>query len=180
PATNCTTEADTVPLLTKADGRLRAHIASSCGGADRTCGNADDIPLAATSWDVGTCPGFRGAACNGAVSDCNGIASCVACVGTAAVDQAIGLAYGDLASSEFGRGSALNHCQRRIGKETVRFFRASAKALARCGSSRLRGAHANECPSPGDGKAASSIAAAEARKVAHICASCGGGDGCGG
>jgi hypothetical protein len=178
--TNCATTQTTMALIAKADAHLRAHIGSACGGSDRTCGTPDDVPLAATGWNVGTCPGFRAGSCNGAVSDCGGIATCVECVGTAAARQAMGLAYDDLASSEFGRGTPLNGCQRRIGKETARFFRATAKAIGRCWSARLRGAHANDCPTPGDGKAAQVIAAAEARKVAHICASCGGADGCGG
>jgi hypothetical protein len=41
----------------------------------------------------------------------------------------------------------------------------------------MRGKHSNLCPSPGDGKAATKIAKAEAKKVKAICKACGGADG---
>src|SRR5689334_618588 len=67
--TDCATDAATAALLTKADARLRMHIDANCGGADRTCGTADDIPLTSTGWNIGTCPGFPPAACQGAIAD---------------------------------------------------------------------------------------------------------------
>jgi hypothetical protein len=180
PATNCAAEGGTATLLAKAETRLRARVAQRCGGLDRACGTPDDDALASIGWDGG-CPGFEDSSCTAAITDCNGVATCLTCIGRAAVDQAVGLYYDALASSEFGTGSALNRCQRSIGAETARFFSARSKALQRCRDGRLKGRHGNDCPVPGDGKAAAAIAKAEARKVSRICAACGGANAaCGG
>ncbi len=180
PATNCVTEPATAARIAKAEARLRGRIVGACGGADHACGTADDDSLAAIGWNSGTCPDLGGKGCTNAISDCGDIADCLACAGRAAAGESMDLCYASLASGEFGTGSTLNRCQRTIGKETARYFRTAAKVLGRCWSGRLRGAHTNACPTPGDGKAGPAIAAADARKVARICAACGGGDGCGG
>src|SRR5437773_3644792 len=45
PSTDCQTEPTAALAITRASDRLRAKIAASCGGGDRTCGTADDDPL---------------------------------------------------------------------------------------------------------------------------------------
>jgi len=86
-------------------------------------------------------------------------------VGEKAVDQAIALYYAALASAEFGENSALNKCQRTIGKATQVFLKAKSKALQKCSENRLKGQHENACLSPGDGKAQATLEKAEARKI---------------
>jgi hypothetical protein len=179
-STDCAAESGTAKLLAKADTRLRARVVQRCGGLDRTCGTPDDDALASIGWGS-ACPGFEDSSCTAAIADCSGVATCLACVGRAAVAQAVDLYYDALATSEFGSGSALNRCQRAIGAETARFFSARSKALQRCRDGRLKGRHTNDCPTPGDGKATAAIAKAEARKVSRICAACGGANAaCGG
>jgi hypothetical protein len=180
-STDCTTETRTVSLVLGAETRLRQRVAQRCGGSDSVCGTPGDDSLASIGWgSVTSCPGFEGGSCTNPISDCDDIATCLACVGQAAVRQAIDLYYGALDEGQFGNGSTINRCQRAIGKETSRFFAATTKALQRCWDARLKGRHTNPCPAPGDGKAVAKIAKAEARKVLRICSACGGGDGCGG
>src|SRR5689334_4863451 len=180
-STDCATETVTAALVQKADARLRQLVARRCGGADATCGTADDDSLASIGWNVGSCPDVESAGCNAPITSCDGIGTCLVCVGRATAARSIGLSYGNLQQSAFGTGSAVNRCQRAIGRETARFLASKSKALAKCWDARLRGQHANPCPTPGDGKAAAAIAKAEVRKRSRICAACGGADGaCGG
>jgi hypothetical protein len=174
--TDCATEPRTDGMVQKAKTKLRAAIAQRCGGADRVCGTAGDDPLAAIGWGTGSCPNLEAGACANPISHCGDVATCLACVDEAAVSQATALYYGELVAGEFGTRSALNKCQRAIGTESARFFTAKSRALSRCWDARLKGRHANQCPSPGDGRTAAAIARAEARKRARICAACGGAD----
>jgi hypothetical protein len=174
--TDCGTNGLVSAAVAKAETRLRTHVGIACGGADHACGTADDDPLATIGWNVGNCPDLAQAGCNAPISSCTGIADCLTCAERAAVAQSLGTSGGSFTSGEFGTGSSVNRCQRAIGRETARFFRAATKALGRCWRDRLRGKHANACPVPGDGKAGPAIATAEARKLARICAACGGAD----
>jgi hypothetical protein len=175
--TDCHTEAKTAASIQKAVDKLASTVAKDCGGKDKTCGTADDDALPTIGWGaVGACPNFEGGSCTGPITDCNGIADCIACVDEAAVDQAITLYYGDLADEEFATGSVVNKCQRAIGKETTKFLQAKSKALQKCWDERMKGKHENDCPDPGDGKAVDAIAKAEGKKVSAICKACGGPD----
>jgi hypothetical protein len=175
-STNCESETSTVARLAKARAKLEMLVNTACGGADRTCGNADDVPLASIGWGS-TCPGLGATACPTPISDCGDVATCAECVGDAAARVALGTAYGNLASSQFGTNSPTNKCQRAVGKETAKYTAARAKAMGRCWAARLAGQHSNPCPSPGDGRALPIITRAEARKVTKICKACGGADG---
>jgi hypothetical protein len=64
-----------------------------CG---QVCGSGSDETLASIGWNVGTCPNFESGACTNSISHCGDVATCPACVGNAAVDQAIGLYYDHL------------------------------------------------------------------------------------
>jgi len=177
PATDCTIEPTTATKIARAESRLGRGLAKACGGPDRTCGTADDEPLAAIGWPA-ACPDFLGLGCTGPIAGCDDVAACLACVDREAVAQAIALAYDELTAPG---APDLARCQRTIGKETARFLDTRTKALRRCWEGRLKGAHANTCPSPGDGKAEGKIAKAAARARAKICLACGGADrDCGG
>src|SRR5262249_7216641 len=67
-------------------------------------------------------------------------------------------------------------CLSAIGKERARLATSTSRALARCWEARAKGAHANPCPEPGDGKAGPSIAAAVVRATERLCKACGGAD----
>jgi hypothetical protein len=175
-STNCASESSTAARIAKARAKFERLVAAACGGADKTCGNGDDTPLASIGWS-GTCPGLGGTACPNPIGDCGDVATCLECIGDAAAGIALDTAYGDLASGQFGSNSQVNKCQRSVGKETAKYMAARAKAMGRCWAARLAGSHSNPCPSPGDGRALPLINRAEARKVAQICKACGGADG---
>ena len=179
-STDCPNDPATASAILTGRQKLKDKVARRCGGDDRTCGTPDDDALASIGWgSLATCPGFESGSCNNPIADCGDIGVCRACVDEAAVEQAAALYYDHLATAQFGTGSALNLCQRAIGRETGRFLRTKSKALQKCWDARLKGKHANACPVPGDGKAAARIQQAEDRKVANICRACGGADGCG-
>jgi hypothetical protein len=173
-ATDCKTEAGAAAKITKATTALGGAVGKACGGDDKACGTPPEVSPASIGWP-GTCPNFESGTCNNAIANCSGISTCLGCVGEAAVDQAISLYYGNL-NLPSTSDKALNACQKAIGKSAAKFFAAKSKALQKCWDARLKGKHSNPCPSPGDGKAAGAIAAAEQKKVAAICKACGGAD----
>ena len=92
--------------IAKAATKLAAAIDKSCGGVDQFCGGdltLEDTP-AALGWPP-LCPNFEHGACTNPINGCGDIAPCVACIATAAVEQAIGLGYDDLVLAEPGRRS---------------------------------------------------------------------------
>ncbi len=177
PGTVCSSEPKTMAALAKSSSKAKSGITKACCGRDRTCGNADDESLAAIGWGgTPTCPNFENGQagnCNNAITDPGGIADCVICIGSAATDQLTRLLYGELNQAA---NSTIKKCQRTIGKETVKFYQAKAKALRKCWDARITGKHGNDCPTPGDGKASAAIAKAESKKVSRICRACGGSD----
>jgi len=174
PSTDCHAEPKAAMLIAKAATKLQETIANSCGGADKVCGtpDGDDAP-ASVGWGA-ICPNFENGSCNNAISDCNDVADCLACIGEAAVDQAEALYYDAFTPSE--KGSDVNRCQREIGRSATAFLRNKSRALANCWVSVNLGRGTAPCPVPGDDKAATAIATAEARKQANICHACGGND----
>jgi hypothetical protein len=164
----------TAAVLAKAEAKLRSSIANKCGGADHVCGSGSDESLASIGWGSGACRNFESGGCTNPIADCDDVAQCLVCVGTAAIDQAIGLYYGALHPTT---DAAIDRCQREIGRSAAKAFRAETKALQKCADARLKGSGAS-CPDP---KASSLISRARAKAVAKICRACGGADGvCGG
>ena len=122
--------------LGKLDAMLTGAIQKACGGDDHACGTPDDDGLAAIGWDLGSCPGFEGG-CTAPIVDCGDVAACIGCVGRAAVDQAVALAYDGLTPS--APHGALNRCQATIGRSLVRYLVAKHVALAKCEDKVLSG-----------------------------------------
>ena len=176
PGTDCATEAKTVDARAKASASLAKSVAMRCGGGDRQCGTADDLAPGALGWPA-VCPDFEGARCTAAIGNCANIATCEGCVDGVATDRARALLFDSLLPADPKLQKALRRCQATIGKEGAKLFDASWKALTRCWDARLAGKHANVCPSPGDGKAATMIASAAAAARTKICKACGGRDG---
>lgn len=169
--------------IANAASKLSVGIAKVCGGDDKTCGGdlVDEEPPAGLGWPP-ACPSLPGAdsACTFPISDCGDIAACIACVGTAAVEQARSLAYGTLVDTD--PAQALNRCQRAIGAATARFTVAKEQQLRKCWDARAAGKHTDTCPnaqapegSPAR-KAALAIAKADTKRVTTICKACGGPD----
>jgi hypothetical protein len=177
PATHCATEPATALKVAKAESKLRKKLDRACGGPDRACGGGDDESLAAIGWPS-TCPDFQSLGCTNVIAGCGDVADCLVCIDAATSAQTATLAYG---ATTPALDADVLACQRTLGKETVRFFDAKTKALASCWDARLKGQHANACPSPGDGKATAKIAKAGSKAEQKICKICGGPDrACGG
>ncbi len=176
-STDCATEPTTAGRIQKARAKLASRIAGACGGADKTCGTADDALLSSYGWGgISTCPNLENGACNNPIQTCADVVTCLGCVDDAAAAQAMNLYYGSLNPAVFGNATTVNNCQRAIGREAAKFLRAKSNALARCWDARARGLHANPCPVPGDGKAGPAIQKAELKMRSAICAKCGGAD----
>jgi hypothetical protein len=158
--------------------KLKDKIAASCGGQNRICGDADDVPLADIGWDSGACPDLRGQGCTNAINDCNDIGTCAACIGHEAVNRANELYYDLLVPEEFATGSPVNACQVAIGKATTTFLKTKSKLLQACWGKVLAGtpgfASPPGCPDTDD-PTVTKLAAAEQKKVAAICKACGAG-----
>ncbi len=139
---------------------------------DKIVGKCDDDGI--TPADVGwpaTCPNFESGTCTNAIASGTDVATCLDCIGRAAVTQAIDRYYLDLSEANGDRD--LIKCQRAVGKEAAKFLTAKQKALEKCRKQIDKGHGSLPCPAPGDGKAGAAIAKAESKKVAKICRACG-------
>ena len=177
-------DATATTKIATAATKLAAGIDKACGGDDKLCGGdlTNEEPPAGLGWPA-ACPNFESNAdpdCSAAIADCSDIAACIACVGEAAVDQAIDLYYDSLIPS--APGSPLNKCQQAIGKAAAKFVLAKEKSIQKCWDARLNGKHTGECPDAGAAvgspsqKAAVAIGKAETKKINAICKACGGAD----
>jgi polyhydroxybutyrate depolymerase len=175
-ATDCESEAKTESSLTKAADKLSASIDKACGGADKVCDGTNDDTAASLGWPA-TCPDFETEGCTNAIGlGCQGIATCVQCIHSEAVNQAMELYAGALNVENPILDKTLNKCQQTIIKATQAFLNSKSKALQKCWDARLNGKHMADCPDPGDGKAAAAIQKAEQKKIDSICKACGGAD----
>lgn len=175
-ATVCSGEDKTSAAIDKAKTKMEAAIEKACGGADQDCGSTgDNDPLTSIGWNLGTCPDLESSGCSMAINDCDDVSACLECIENKAVDQAVGLYYGDLVLPSTS-DKTLNKCQQTIGKAAAAFLATKTKVLAKCWDAVNKGSISGPCPVPGDGKAAAAIAAAEAKKISAICKACGGAD----
>jgi hypothetical protein len=172
----CFAESKTSAKISKAQTKINDKINKACGGDNKICDSGTGEESTAALGFYATCPDFEGVGCGSPISDCGDVAACVECISEAAVDQGLLLYYDAMTDWSPVTFPALNKCQRTIGKETTKFLLAKEKALQKCWDARLKGAHSNPCPVPGDGKAQVAIDKAEAKKVEKICKACGGAD----
>jgi hypothetical protein len=173
---DCSADARTTAVVSRAAARLSAAIALSCCGADGVCGTADDEALAAIGWNAGFCPNLDHGNCNALIADPGDIATCLACIGRAAADELAALTGAPPPAS-----STVSQCTTAVAKEGARLMARTSKVLVRCWDARAAGLHTNPCPLPGDGRAGPAIAAAMTRATKAICRVCGGADrACGG
>ncbi len=167
--------------IAKAASKLSAGIGKACGGDDKVCGgNLNNEPDQDAIFSE-QCPDVERASCTNEMGvGCTGIAECLECMGEAAVDQAMDLYYGDLVLPS--ADSALNKCQKTIGKATSQFLMAKSKTLQKCWDKYLAGKNGTGddalCtpPHPGDGKYLAALQKNEAKKIKAICKACGGAD----
>ncbi len=176
-ATSCPTTADDAKLLAL-ELKLRAKIAVVCGGSDKTCDGIGDESLASIGWNIGSCPDIDAEGCTNVIANCDDVATCVACVADEALSNGAGIAYDQLDGGEFATGSAVNSCQRKLGKETGKYLSLRAKLLGKCWDKVLKGASGFTDP-PGcpatDAKLVAKLAKLEQKMTHNICKACGGG-----
>jgi len=182
PGTDCLAHLPTANALSRAGDKLRARVTKACGGSDRTCGTADDDPLAEIGWDIGSCPFIVGAPCDEiAIGSCADVSTCLECIGDAAVSASLEFVYGAMIATDPKTQKEQRRCQLALGRSVDKLLVHRSRALSRCwGSVNAERADA-PCPEPGDGKALEALARAEGKAVAAICKACGGDDrACGG
>ena len=180
---DCTANADTAKKLAKSAARLAAKIAAACGGADARCGTQDrgEVDPARLGWPA-TCPDLRDVACGAPVTDCNGIAACLACTHANAVEGTRAQVFDAMQPSPPSAARLLTKCRQAIGAATSKLFALRGKALQDCWDKRSRLLHADDCASAfggGSARQAASIRTFEAETKARqrICKACGGKDG---
>ncbi len=175
-------DAKATASIDKAVGKLNASIGKSCGGVNKVCGDLggniapDFEPTAADLGWPAQCPNFEKGDCTNPITTCGDIATCLACIGGSASDQAMALYYDDIVLQTADKG--LNKCQVTIGKATSAYLNSRSKILQKCWDARINGKHTGECfpLSAGDGKYQAALDKAEAKKVSSICKACGGAD----
>lgn len=177
--TDCRTATSVTVAVATAAARAQGKVTARCCGGDRTCGTGDDETLASLGWVAPACPDLDSAGCTASTAHPGDVAACVTCAGTAAARRAWELLYERFVTTT--PGSALAECQEAVTEATSAYVGKRARLLRRCWEARARGAHANGCPVPGDGRTAAALARIEGRLVTRICRACGGPDGaCGG
>jgi hypothetical protein len=169
-------DAKAAESIAKAQTKLDSGIAKACGGKNKACeSGGDDVPLDLLGWPA-ACPDFEDKGCTNAIANCGDIATCVACTGEVAVDQAIELYYGTLQptdpKSKDKHEKSLNKCQGTIGKAGAKFLAAQSKALQKCWDGKAKG-KINDCP---DVPAGDAISKAAVKLASTINGTCGGKD----
>lgn len=150
-------------------------IAKACCGKDKDCGTMDDDLPGTLAWPL-ECPNFEDGTCTGTIATGADIATCLRCIGQAAVAQAIALSYGSLSllpgKPITKAEKALNKCQATIGKAAATFLLAKSKALRTCWATVNKNG-TGSCP---DAKAQAVIDGADAKKAFAIRTACCGKD----
>ncbi len=185
PDADCLIDFKTSTAIAKAASKLRSSIAKRCAGDDRICGTGDDdLDMQLDLGYPATCANLDNGACTDPLDDCGAVGDCLDCIAGSGVDQSIAVYYADLVPSNPVSESALNKCQRAIGKETTKYLISKEKILSKCWDARYKGKHAAACPdlfadtvtAKAAVQAARNIAKAEAKKISKICKACGGED----
>jgi cysteine-rich repeat protein len=150
--------------LAKASAKLQAKIAKDC--------ETVDIALV---FPGGECPRFsttdEAGACQALVTDAASAGACLECLGEAGVDTMIDLAYGDLLPIDASDKADKNvqKCQRSIGKNIEKFFKAKRKALAKCEDGVIKSG-SGSCP---DSKVTDKINKARQGLIDKVVGDCG-------
>src|SRR5262249_55304951 len=134
--TDCGSTPDTTAAISKAEATLRRGIGNACGGKNKVCnagdvGAAEDDPLSAIGWNLGTGPTIEGISCAIGISDCDDVARCLACAAGGVANGAYALYYQTL-TFPGGADKSLRKCRDTIGKESAKLFAAEMKAFQQC------------------------------------------------
>jgi len=171
----CAAAADVVQARVQAEARLAAAVDRACGGADKRCGDGDDVTLAAMRWPS-TCPALEGSCSGMPLASCADVPACVDCLADAAMSRATALVYAPLAFVDPKTEKTIIGCQKAIASAAAKLGDAHLAVDAACLAGRLAGKVDGACPLPGDGRAAANLAAVRAAAEAKVCRACGGAD----
>ena len=162
----CSSDQKTIDSIAKAEAKFKDKFTSACGNSTG-------------EFAFGRCPnetGSDGAPCsNILIQSKDDVADCLACLAEHNGRQLVSrVLYGSLlapANKDIGK------CQKTVGQETLKFYLAASKTLAKCQDALLK-AKVPSCP---DQKTTDAVNKAESNKVAKITKACCGPDGvCGG
>jgi len=171
----CADDPAVASARTQARAKFATTVDRACGGADKRCGDADDVALAAMRWPS-ACPELEGSGCGAALASCADVPACVDCVADAAAARGVALVYGSLAFVDRKTEKAIAGCQKAIAAAAAKLADAHLALDAACLAGRLAGKHDGACPLPGDGTAAKKLTAVRAAAEAKVCRACGGAD----
>jgi hypothetical protein len=186
--------------IAKAADKMSVAIAKACGGADRNCVlSADNDPLAAINWDIGSCMNFppAGASCTNPIENCDDVGSCLECIVDHTVEAVDTRLYGAFNPASFAPnnrqnpGKTIAKCQVAAAKGGSKLLTSQLGTLAKCWDTKLSGKtgfdDADACPdtdpklsngkppaAAGDNQTVQKLLVAEQKSVAGVCKRCGG------
>ncbi len=122
---------------------MQTTIDAACGGRDKLCGTADDVPLDKLGFG-NACPDFEAFGCTNSIRLCNDIETCLICIDAAAADQAMGL-IGKAGPSDPKAQKPLNQCQHAIVDSAVHFLTTVAGIYEQCDDKVLQSKSVAQC-----------------------------------
>jgi hypothetical protein len=173
-------DAKAMAMTEKARAKLWGTINKVCGGRDKLCGGSElDIGLLEIGWSIGSCDQTGATSCTGAITDCGGIATCVACIAEHGVADALAL-FDDRPIVNPVVEKTFVKCLDAIGTSSAKSFMKVAKGLGECWLkvSEAGSGGSFSCPNR---RAAVAAGQGRSANVERICDACGGPKGkCGG
>jgi hypothetical protein len=143
PQIDCLGEEKTRAAIDKAQDKLQTTIDAACGGRDKLCGTADDVPIDKLGFG-NTCPDFEAFGCTNSIRLCNDIETCLICINAAAADQAMTL-IGKASGSDPKRQKPLNQCQEAVVDGAVHFLTSVAGIYEQCNDKVLQSKPVVQC-----------------------------------
>lgn len=143
PQIDCLGEEKTRAALDKAQDKLQTTIDAACGGKDKLCGTADDVPLDKLGFGT-TCPDFEAFGCTNSIRLCNDVETCLICINTVAADQAMAL-ISKAGPSDPKTQKPLNQCQEAVVDNAVHLLTTVAGIYEKCGDKVLQSKPVAQC-----------------------------------
>lgn len=166
---DCAVDVKTHALIVKAQAKLEGEIDRACGGPDKVCHTADDVPLAKTGFGP-ACPDYAGVGCTNPIRDCDDISACLLCIDAFAADQALRV-ISNYAPADPKIEKGINKCQQKILDAGLDFVNAFAALYQKCTALDLKHKHDPFCISGKAGTRISNLEGTLNRAIAKECAS---------
>lgn len=157
----CPDATKAAPAITKAESKLQAAIVKKCA-------------TSTGEFTYGRCPnetGLAGTCSNILIKTKDDVGTCLSCLAEHNATELVHrVLYGSLIPAAGNK--AIAGCQKAVGKDTLGFYAAKSKALAKCHDGFLKG----KIPSCPDAATTAAIDKAESKKIAGITKACCGPD----